>query len=363
MYLMFGREHILFKDYRDQNITNDDDASQIDDRIKHIQSLISVLHPSLVSELTERREQADAQLHDTHSLPPGTYVQLKRVRNIDKLTRRYQDIYKVVERTSEGNYVLETIRGRPMATPIHPDRLRVITPGIVTELLTNVEGRQQPSDNDDEDMVYEVEQITDHRVRKVGRRNVLEYQIKWVGYQDPTWEAEDHVYADECIAKYWDSIHNQQPQVLHEIREDQLMERLSDVLRYIPSKALQKWILHHTAMIDLDISPSQQSLSFCQHRLTQSLDSNDILFINSSSIWIDVQWRIIDQVEAWIINHCSNKRIYTLVPEWYSIPKEFKVFKTLPLPNDMLWFVHPDGSPVTRVPTPHWKCNLIIFTV
>jgi hypothetical protein len=47
---------------------------------------------------------------------------------------------------------------------------------------------------------YEVEQILNHR--KKGRR--IEFQVKWRGYPDTTWETEDKFNNTECIDDYWE---------------------------------------------------------------------------------------------------------------------------------------------------------------
>jgi len=365
MYLMFGRENALFKDYRGQNMLVDDNefVEQIEDRVKHIHGLVDVLHPQLISELNERRAHADIVLARTPGVPVGTLVQLRRMTKSDKLTRRYQGLYKIVSRTSEGNYALESIRGRPLPTPVHPTRIRVITPAIANDLLTHPEGRDENEDDDSEN-TFEVEEIRNHRQRRVGRNVVLEYEIKWVGFPETTWEAETNVYADELVAKYWDKLHAEtHVNFIEEIREQQLLDKLSDALRYYPSAALQKWICYQTGMLELDVSPSTHVLSFCTARLNKPLDHNDQLFLKSKSIWLDLQWSLEPLFISWICNHCRGKTIHSLLPEWLSLPKGCLLLNTLQLPSNIVWFTHADGTPSTRIPTPSWHCSLISFVV
>ena len=365
MYLMFGRENALFKDYRGQNMLVDDNefVEQIEDRVKHIHGLVDVLHPQLISELNERRAHADIVLARTPGVPVGTLVQLRRMTKSDKLTRRYQGLYKIVSRTSEGNYALESIRGRPLPTPVHPTRIRVITPAIANDLLTHPEGRDENEDDDSEN-TFEVEEIRNHRQRRVGRNVVLEYEIKWVGFPETTWEAETNVYADELVAKYWDKLHAEtHVNFIEEIREQQLLDKLSDSLRYYPSAALQKWICYQTGMLELDVSPSTHVLSFCTARLNKPLDHNDQLFLKSKSIWLDLQWSLEPLFISWICNHCRGKTIHSLLPEWLSLPKGCLLLNTLQLPSNIVWFTHADGTPSTRIPTPSWHCSLISFVV
>ncbi len=53
-------------------------------------------------------------------------------------------------------------------------------------------------------MVYFVETILDHRIRKVGRKNVTEYLIKWKGYsyEHNTWEPVSNIMDPELIDVY-----------------------------------------------------------------------------------------------------------------------------------------------------------------
>ncbi|ORY98547.1 hypothetical protein BCR43DRAFT_487721 [Syncephalastrum racemosum] len=56
----------------------------------------------------------------------------------------------------------------------------------------------------DED-VYEVEAILHHRARRARGGDVLEYEIKWVGYSedDNTWERESNINAGDLLRNYW----------------------------------------------------------------------------------------------------------------------------------------------------------------
>ena len=54
----------------------------------------------------------------------------------------------------------------------------------------------------EEDGVYEVDHIVSHR--KKGRRT--EFQVKWKGYSETTWETEDRFNDTECIDDYWDKV-------------------------------------------------------------------------------------------------------------------------------------------------------------
>jgi hypothetical protein len=58
--------------------------------------------------------------------------------------------------------------------------------------------------DDEGDLVYFVETILDHRLRKSGRKTIHEYLIKWRGYshEHNTWEPESNVFDGDLIADY-----------------------------------------------------------------------------------------------------------------------------------------------------------------
>lgn len=49
-----------------------------------------------------------------------------------------------------------------------------------------------------DDNIFEVEKIIDHK----RYRNKIKYLIKWVGYDEPTWEIEDNIIDKDCIKDY-----------------------------------------------------------------------------------------------------------------------------------------------------------------
>jgi hypothetical protein len=52
---------------------------------------------------------------------------------------------------------------------------------------------------------WEVERILDHRSRRVNRRSVMEYLVKWRGYPDSdnSWEPVTNLHADDLVEDYW----------------------------------------------------------------------------------------------------------------------------------------------------------------
>ncbi|KAI8139152.1 hypothetical protein BJV82DRAFT_628355 [Fennellomyces sp. T-0311] len=63
-------------------------------------------------------------------------------------------------------------------------------------------------EEEEEDEVYEVERLVDHRVvRKSGGKKIM-YLIKWKNYDDDsnTWENEGNIYSQGVINEYWERI-------------------------------------------------------------------------------------------------------------------------------------------------------------
>ena len=362
MFMMFGRECLLFKDYRNTSEGVDPDSPEhIQKRLFHIRHLIDVIEPSIVEDLNTKKAEADAALEHTPGIPIGTYVQLKRMTHNTKLSRRYQGLYQIEARTSEGNYKLQSIQGRPLPTPVHPNRIRVITSYIARELLSHPEFN--PPDEDDEN-VFEVEEIRDHRSSVRRGRTTLEYLVKWLGFNEETWEPEENIFAPEKLDEYWKKVHKVDPTQLNAINnlhEDQLCEQIAEARRSIPSPELQGWIKTVVGIIDIDICPSQRPLSFCKESLYSILDSNDQRLITAKTIWFDSSFHLEDKLFTWLHSHVCRKVIYTLTPEWVNIPQDrFTSVFSIPLPAGIPWFTWPGGQQRAQ---PHWKCNLSSFIV
>ena len=218
MYLMTGRDApSFFTRHTDKEPEHHDLLLKLD-RINH---LIEIVHPALAKKVREqykrliRRDRDVTRVNDS-GLAIGSHVVLMKPPTIavGKMDRRTtQGVYKVLERTSKGNYVLETLTGKPLITPAHPSRIRPIGEQEAARRLTETYDRSSPDSNEDEDDdVFEVERILDHR-RRMGRD---EYKIKWVGYEDEhTWVREDLIDAPDRIREYWENMEQVDTDIEH----------------------------------------------------------------------------------------------------------------------------------------------------
>ena len=72
----------------------------------------------------------------------------------------------------------------------------------------------ESSCSDEDEQEYEVERILNHR----GKGSYLEYEVKWVGYEETTWEpAENLENSAELVKEYW-LIHNDRQQALQKMK-------------------------------------------------------------------------------------------------------------------------------------------------
>jgi hypothetical protein len=202
MEIVLGKTVDFMNWKSDYNLKEEDiDILDMLDRVNYI---VEILHPNLVKKIQKIKDHNHidtTNMKSDEDIPPKTFVVLLKPQDLikGKLGRRTtQGIYKVVRKTKLGNYVLETQRGKPLVTPVHPSRIRVIGGPEAVRRLNIRDDAEEVRDDDDPD-VFEVEEI-------VGHKNIkghLWYHIKWLGYDDNTWEPEAAVHADELIEKYW----------------------------------------------------------------------------------------------------------------------------------------------------------------
>jgi hypothetical protein len=65
-----------------------------------------------------------------------------------------------------------------------------------------VDDSQPPPLVIDGELEYQVEEILDYRVRRVGRGTRTEALVKWVGYTETTWEPLDSIEGCEALDRY-----------------------------------------------------------------------------------------------------------------------------------------------------------------
>ena len=89
-------------------------------------------------------------------------------------------------------------------TGVHPVfHVDLIRPAAADPLPSQiVDDSQPPPLVIDSELEYQVEEILDHRERRVGRGSRMEVLVKWAGYAETTWEPLDSVNDCEALDRY-----------------------------------------------------------------------------------------------------------------------------------------------------------------
>jgi hypothetical protein len=377
MYLLFGHESVLFSDFTLLPPYKEETEDAILRRLEHINKLIEVIHPTLARRLMKRAKDAHAKLDEIPALEKGTYVQVKRkdYEKVPKLRARYVGLYRVIERATDGNYKLETLRGVNLPFPVHPTRMRPIGKALALRLLSDPDPRlkeeEEAMSNED---VYEVDKIVTHKVTNKG----LVYEIMWKGYPESTWEPERNlIHCDELLKAYWTNIHNKEDgaKSLEDVLRDDENDEVNNIcliapkditeecivaLRPCPSHKLQWWIRENIGYMDADLLSFQSKMMFCKAKIDDLGDLSNV-----KSIWINSPFKLLPDVFDWLkhVVPKANKEIvyYLLAPEWLDrkimTDAGLEISRIIELPDKLdPLFAWPNGMVRNNV---HYKCTIM----
>ena len=119
------------------------------------------------------------------SLPTGATVMLIDPIRKNKFEPKYIGPYTIARRARNGAYVLRDGTGDVLDRHVPLDQLKLLS-------------KRQLSNNN----IYEVQSIVNHR----GEAGNYEYETKWKGYNEITWEPQSNFLDDGVIKKYWSTI-------------------------------------------------------------------------------------------------------------------------------------------------------------
>jgi hypothetical protein len=120
-----------------------------------------------------------------NAFPIGAIVMLRDPNRKDKFEPKYIGSYSIVRRTRNGNYQLRSEDGEDLERHVPPDQLKLVS--------------KKPRASDLEHNVYEIEKILNHR----GEPGNYEYEVKWKGYRETTYEPAENFRDVSLIRDYW----------------------------------------------------------------------------------------------------------------------------------------------------------------
>ena len=184
--LMFARQANEVTDYTSASIK----TINLDDWKSHQEKLLSLILPAISSRIHMNKTKMVKSL-DTHrkqllqaGVPAGTTVMIVDPHHQDKFEPKFIGPYTIIRRARNGAYVLRDAAGDLLDRHVTADKMKIL--------------KRLKADDDD---VYEVSLITEHR----GEAGNYEYLTSWKGYDDQTWAPQASFFDDKPIKKYWSS--------------------------------------------------------------------------------------------------------------------------------------------------------------
>ena len=181
--LLFGFKMLFFGDWKHEK--TDSEVAMLTQRSIQIQELIEKREKALA--IIADKQVAQKAIQDKQNkirfeqLEPGTTVYVKREGMLGKLEPRYEGPYKIVRKTSMGNYEIvdPTNAAAKKTYPLH--KLKVVE-----------------DDDTLPEFSVEVRRILDHRKAKKG----FDYLVEWADGSENSWVHESNFNTVEIINEY-----------------------------------------------------------------------------------------------------------------------------------------------------------------
>jgi hypothetical protein len=184
----------------------------VDDYIRERRSVIEAATKSLTLAQSRYKDQGDKSRRQVRfEIGERVWLQLRPEQYHERISRklapRYAGPFKIIELIPKGDpdavsVMLETPKSFGKAKSYHVSRLKM----FVQDADPNRGQVLRPDPDVIEDVEeYEVEAIMNHRYKRIHGRQLLEYLVKWVGYDQAecTWESEENVRnSPRIVARY-----------------------------------------------------------------------------------------------------------------------------------------------------------------
>ena len=190
--VMFGRRMNKFENFKGVEVANDLNEGEL---VKKAQEWGSKLWEILAKEGGEKGDRDCEATNNKKSgsrtcqtLKVGDWVVREVQKRNSKLGERWEGPYEVKGFDEErGGYSLQEMDGRLLKDLSPIEHLKVVEKAL------------------DKEQAYEVEKIVGHR----GGVNDREYQIKWKGYDELSWERREMFNEVKIIEDYWSKLKKQ----------------------------------------------------------------------------------------------------------------------------------------------------------
>ena len=164
----------------------------IADKLYNVEAMMRHLQESIRAGTARQAIQYDKHRSPAHAYKAGDLVfvdvrHLPRQRPTPKVDKVRAGPYPILRMKSPLVAVVQLPEGSHVNNQFHVSKLLPCSPDA---FLEQQEPQPAPLEIDEDDTpVYEVESILDAR----RRRNQLQYLVKWVGWDEPTWQHENDV--------------------------------------------------------------------------------------------------------------------------------------------------------------------------
>jgi hypothetical protein len=179
------------------------------DYVVNLDELHAHLKENIAAAQKRYQGPADRRRHPPPDLPIGSKVYViakffRTTRPSKKLAERNLGPYEVISKVGPQSYRIQL----PQAFKnVHPTfHISQLEPAQENTIPGRVQPPPPPIEVDGE-QEWEVDEIVDSRIKRIGRKTVFQYKVRWLGYEDTPDEfdwvnLDDVVHANEAVEDF-----------------------------------------------------------------------------------------------------------------------------------------------------------------